>query len=316
MERTQFIELQTWQVDRMLSLTAGEEAARNRFLQLAIDTYDFLASAGAVPLWVFGLSAAGNPLCYPWNRRDGRAIEFSPALIERWENWNREYFEIRARSPRLELRDMMQEISESHNASSWPDGYERRLQVWVDAGDPSAPPPFDDRHRIVTATFFSRLRELRRLCGGWLYWNNDLRRVVFARESEWQPMCAEQEAADDKQREESKIRHERLRRRLAQIVAMARSDNIFWNALRTWELERQAKGLDDVSTIYLVSLPATKPRAVGRPLSPGEEGNLPVDSIVAEFIARVMSESDDALEIVQSLRREVRRELGLDGTLQ
>src|SRR6201990_1219563 len=122
MDRAQFIERQTSEADRKLSLTAGEEDARERFLQLAIDTYDFLASAGTVPLWAFGLSATGNPLCYPWNRRDGRAIEFPPALIERWENWNREYFEIRARSPRLELRDMMHTIGESHNASSWPAG--------------------------------------------------------------------------------------------------------------------------------------------------------------------------------------------------
>lgn len=88
MERAQFIERQTWEADRKLSLTAGEEDARERFLQLAIDTYDFLASAGAVPPWVFDPSpeSGANPLRYPSKRRDGRAIEFSPALIERWEN--------------------------------------------------------------------------------------------------------------------------------------------------------------------------------------------------------------------------------------
>lgn len=172
---------------------------------------------------------------------------------------------------------MMQEISESHNASSWPDGYEPRIQAWVDAGDPSAPPPFVDRYGVITAAFFNRLRELRQLCGGWLYWSNDLHRVVFAPESEWQRMLAAQEAADAKRQEESRARDERLRRRLAQIISTARSDNIFWNALRTWELEREDKGLDDLATVYR---PATRTQAVGRRLSPEEQAkhnNPPVD---------------------------------------
>jgi hypothetical protein len=314
MKRAQFIEQQTREADRKLSLTAGEEEARERFLRLAIDTYDFLASAGAGPAWLFDPSpeSAGNPLRYQWKRRgDSRPIEFSPALIERWENWNREYFEIRARSPRLELRDMMQEISESHNASSWPDGYEPHIQAWVDAGDSSAPPPFVDRYGIVTATFFNRLRELRQLCGGWLYWSNDLHHVVFAPESEWQRMRAAQEAADAKRREESKVPLERSRRRLAQIIAMARSDNTFWSALRTWELKREAKGLGDLATIYVSNSPATSTQAVGRRLSPEEQ-------IIWEFIARVC-EPDDVvteLDIFLNLRAEMRRELGLDGTLQ
>jgi hypothetical protein len=311
MERAQFIEQQPWEADRKLSLTAGEEDARERFLQLAIDKYDFLASAGVIPPWVFDPSpeSGGNPLSYQWKRRDGRAVEFCPALIERWENWNREYFEIRARSPRLELRDMMQKISESHNASSWPDGYEPHIQAWVDAGDPSAPPPFDDRYGIVTATFFNRLRELRQLCGGWLYWNNDRHRVVFAPEFEWQRL---QEAADAKRRrawEENKAREQRRRRRLAQIIAMARSDNTFWNALRTCELEREAKRLGDLATIYVLNSPATSTQAVGRRLSPEEQ-------IVWEFIARVR-ESDDVvteLDIFLNLRAEMRHELSLGDT--
>jgi hypothetical protein len=323
MERAQFIEQQTWEADRKFSLTAGEEDARERFLRLAIDTYDFLASAGAVPAWVFDPSPESgvNPLRYQWKQRDGRPIEFSLALIERWENWDREYFEIRARSPRLELRDMMHTISESHNASSWPDGYEPHIQAWVDAGDPSVPPPFEDRHGIITVTFFNRLRELRQLCGGWLYLNHELHRVVFAPESEWQRMQEATDAKRRRERGESRARDERVRRRLAQIIAMARSDNIFWNALCTWELERE-EGLDDLATVYVLDSPATSTQAVGRRLSPkkqAEHNNPPVDySIFAEFIARVHEPHDEVivLEIILSLRREMRRELGLDITIQ
>jgi hypothetical protein len=161
MYRAQFIELQTREADLGLSLTPGEEDAWGRFLQLAIDTYDFLVSAGTAPL--LKLVPGANPPRHQWKRRDGRTIEFPPALIERWENWNRKYVALRARNPGFELLDMMREISESNNASSWPGGYERHIQAWVDAGDPSAPPPFVDRYDIVTPAFFNRLRELRRL---------------------------------------------------------------------------------------------------------------------------------------------------------
>jgi hypothetical protein len=181
MDRAEFIERQAAEADSKLALTTGEGRARERFVQLAIETYDFLISAGADFVLVFDPwpESAGNALRgRGWGKRSaGPRIELPPALIQGWESWNREYFEVRARNPRLELRDMMQHISESDSASSWPSGYERRIQDWVDAGDPSTP-PFDDRHGCVTPDFFNRLRELRQLCGGWLYWSDDLKRVA------------------------------------------------------------------------------------------------------------------------------------------
>ena len=155
MDREQFIKQQNAAADDKLAWTSGEDDARERFLRLAMDTYDYLISTGI----------------------DG----------------NREYFEVRGRNPRLELRDAMQDISESNDASSWPAGYERRIWDWVEASEPSAPPPFDDRRGIVAPEFFHRLRELRRLCGGWLYWNHDLKDVVFAPEPEWLRVRADQE---------------------------------------------------------------------------------------------------------------------------
>jgi hypothetical protein len=326
MDRAQFIRQQTGAANEKFALTSGEEGARERFLQLAIDTYDFLISAGADFVLEFDPwpESAGNPLRHSgWGKRrtalgkqDGdRRIELSLGLIQRWESWNREYFEMRVRNPRLELRDKMQDISESHDASSWPAGYERRIQSWVDAGDPSTPPPFDDRHKIVNLEFFNRLRKLRQLCGGWLYWSADLGRIAFAPEPEWQRVRAAQELADAKWRrewEESNARSERMGRRLSEVMSIARSDNTFWQALRTWELEREAKRPSE--------LPHPKPltgpiRLVA--LSPEQQvkaDNPPVDPIFAEFIARVR-EPDDALsvrDIVLNLRGEMRRELGLD----
>ena len=216
MDRAEFIKRQTWVADLKLSLTAGEENARERFLQLAIDTYDYLISRGAGfvqmsdpspdsamnGLHNFGLARDG-PISFDTIRNSEtwcRRIELSRELIERWKSWNREYVDIRARNPRLELRDMMQDISESDSASSWPHGYERHIQAWVDAGDASAPPPFDASPDILRPEFFDRLRELRQVCGGWLYWNDNLNRVVFASEPEWQQVRAAQEAAAARQR--------------------------------------------------------------------------------------------------------------------
>lgn len=322
MDREKFVEFQTSVIDRKFALTSGEENSRERFRQLAIDTYDFLISMGASFVQAFDPwpESGGNALRIPWwgKRDDGSRIELAAGLMGRWKTWNDEYFEIRARNPRLELRDMMQHISESHTASSWPDGYERRIQDWVDAGNPSAPPPFDDRYGIITPEFFNRLRTLRQLCGGWLYWDGKLNCIVFAPEAEWQSVRAAQEAAEVKgqaTRHASLAQWQRSVIRLQQVMLIARSDTDFWEALKAWELEREAKRPSE--------LPSTRPLAGAislRRMSPDERivsENPPIDSIFSAFIARVR-EPDDVLtvrDIVLNLRGEMRREIGLDNTL-
>ena len=321
MDREKFVAWQTRVVDHKFALTTGEDDARERFFRLAIDTYDFLASMGADVVQPFDfapwttenvLRGAG------WWRRDHPRIELSPTLKERWENCTPEYFEVYARNPRFELHEVLHAISESHDASSWPAGYERRISDWVDAGDPAAPPPFDDRDEIVTPEFFDRLRELRRLCGGWLYWNDANNEMVFAAESEWQQVRTQQEAADAERRRAWKGAqelHERLAKRLPEVIAAARADSRFWEALRSWELRREAGRPSKIAPDPLggpIRIAAerliAKERAVPK--------NVPLDPIFAEFIARVC-EPDDVLTIqliVLNLRAEVRRELNLDDT--
>jgi hypothetical protein len=322
MDREKFVELQASVIDQKFALTSGEETSRERFCQLAIDTYDFLMSMGATFVHAFDPwpESGGNALRIPWwgKRNDSARIELAPDLMGRWKSWNDEYFEVLGRNPRLELRNMMQQISESHRASSWPDGYERRIQDWVDTGDPSAPPPFDDRYGIITPEFFSRLCTLRRLCSGWLYWDNNLNRIVFASETEWQPVRAKQELAEAKAhsaRQESHAKWQRYAIRLQDVMLMARSDTVFWQALRVWELEREGSRPSE--------LPSARPLAgpiVLRSMSLEERTKLenpPVDPIFAAFIARVR-EPDDVLtarDIVLNLRGEMRREIGLDNTL-
>jgi hypothetical protein len=240
------------------------------------------------------------------------------SLLRRWKDWNEEYHEIAARNPRLALRDAMQNISESHDASSWPDGYEHRIQAWIDAGDPAAKPPFDDRRSIVTPAFYQKLCELRRRCGGWLYWNDTLRRVVFAPEPDWQQVRMVQEAAAAERRkfwEHVRARSEHMAMRLTAVMTIAREDSAFWNSLKNWELAREAKRPAVLpkpesltGPVRLVQVP---------PERRNQTDNPPVDAIFAEFIGRV-GVPDDVLttgKIVLNLRAAVRDELGLDGLL-
>jgi hypothetical protein len=53
MDREKFVELQTSIADRKFALTSGEEGSRERFLQLAIETYEFLISMGAASVQCF-----------------------------------------------------------------------------------------------------------------------------------------------------------------------------------------------------------------------------------------------------------------------
>jgi len=89
---------------------------------------------------------------------------------------------------------MLEEISQSDSAASWPAEYEWRMQAWGNAGDPGVAQPFVDRYDIVTLEFFERSRLMRWRYGGWLYWTDELGPVVFAPEPEWQRVRAEHEA--------------------------------------------------------------------------------------------------------------------------
>jgi hypothetical protein len=317
MDREKFVELQTSIADRKFALTSGEQSSRERFRQLAIETYDFLISNGAtsVPRFDPWPEAAGNPI------RNPPRIELTSELTRRWESWNTEYYEIRARNPQLELRDMIQNISESDVASSWPSSdQERRIQEWVDAGDPTARPPFTDRYDIVTLEFFERLRTLRQLCDGWLYWNSDVNGVVFASESKWQSVCSAREAAEAKvleARTELDARLHRRAMRLQEVLSIARSDAVFWEELRSWELRREAKRPEE-SSLPIVRQPIGVVRLQGMSSErQAIHANPPVDPIFAVFIARVRK-SDDLLtvrDIVLNLRAELRRDIGLDNTI-
>ena len=312
MNRERFVERQARLIDETFALTAGEEAPRAHFEQLTLDTYDFMASAGLIALPFSAMPGHAGNFLTGYAERDLQRrwpnVVVPAGLAERWEDWNREAHRLLERNPRLELRQKLQDISESHMAASWPAGYEHLIQAWVDADDPIAAPPFEDGRGVATPAFFNRLRELRRLCGGWLYWDEHTKRVVFAPEAEWHRICAVRRAAEAKRRTEleaSKTRLKLREQRLRDIIASARADANFWQALRAWERAYETKG-------PAVSQPALVVARLGSPKRP----DIPdPDPIFADFVARVSLPDDvlTAANIVTNLRGEMRRELGLKG---
>jgi len=94
-----------------------------------------------------------------------------------------------AADPARELRERMGEVFDSHLFNSWEIGLERLLYDWL-ARSTRDPMPFLDHRRIVTEEYYRRLCELRGLAGGWFYWRNDIRQVVFVPLAEWKAISA------------------------------------------------------------------------------------------------------------------------------
>jgi hypothetical protein len=198
-DRQKFLEAQISPADETFEWTSGEQDAREQFMRLAMDTHDFLIGSEFAHVQIFYLSpdAGGKPFTrnYPLRRiywSAGPGIALSGSQIDRWENWKRDYREIRARDPRLDLRDMISHISyQTLYPEAWPVGLERRIQTWIDAGDPFTPLA-DLGQNFVTPEFFARLHKLRRRCDGWMYWDSDRNQLVFASEPEWRQVLSEQ----------------------------------------------------------------------------------------------------------------------------
>jgi hypothetical protein len=122
-----------------------------------------------------------------WNDgvRLGRCKALPPELERRWREWADRYFEIRRRSPQLEMRDLIQGITERQEGLSWPfHATEDILEEWIVAADFDAPIECEFYFaEYVTRPVFDRLRELRFLTGGWIY--DDGRKLRFAGGAEW-----------------------------------------------------------------------------------------------------------------------------------
>lgn len=125
--------------------------------------------------------SALNPLCWG-SRPEWHAL---PVNVQtQWKSWPTAFARLLARNPRFELADIMSEISETHYHSSWPAGWEDLIEDWV-VGENLAPPPFDNRRNSDLAALRKRLQHLRGTVGGWVWWSDGLKRVVFGDTVGW-----------------------------------------------------------------------------------------------------------------------------------
>ena len=166
--RAKFARSQKATIAEGLAFAVGEEEAARRFLDLAMETYDALAAAGYPPTWAFDFHSGshGKP---PIPSKQIALLP--PDVIRKWETWSGEYRAMMARQPRQALHEALCLISHSHDAASWPDGYEWKILNWVESGK-QRPLPFDDRIDIATAEFYEELRDLRQRSQGWFYSDN------------------------------------------------------------------------------------------------------------------------------------------------
>ena len=125
--------------------------------------------------------SAFNPV--KWQQRaEWQALRAD--LQAAWQDWPAAYAKLLALNPRLEVADLLSEISETHISSSWPSGWEDGIEDWVLTGSPASP-PFDVRNDTDIARIHARLRDLQTPLGGWIWWSETEKRVVYGDRAAW-----------------------------------------------------------------------------------------------------------------------------------
>lgn len=161
--RAKFMRSQAATIAEGLKFAPGEEEAASRFLELAMDIYDALVIGGEPPQYAFEFHYGASPKPPVLARQ---LSLLSPPLLGKWDEWHVEYRAVMARQPRQALHEALRMISYSHDAASWPDGYEWKILNWIESGE-LTPLPFDDRIGIATPKFYDELRGLRQRSRGW-----------------------------------------------------------------------------------------------------------------------------------------------------
>jgi hypothetical protein len=165
-DRDRFVDRQTKINDELARLTPADGELAASFAKLARETYDILVAKGAHLLGFSGFVAwpeSAGFFLRPWNNPD-RA---PPSILERWREWETGYPALEARNPPLQLRNLMQTMSEALDALSWPQDNEWRIESWVAEGD------FDRAPYILDTDIYARLRVLHARLKGWLYQDSD-----------------------------------------------------------------------------------------------------------------------------------------------
>lgn len=97
-----------------------------------------------------------------------------PDLAAEWRAYHDRWERFLDLNPRARIAYMLGDCSESHNASSFPSGWEHVVQKWAMVGFPD-PAPFYANSQIRSAAWKSQLLDAMRRAGpGWVYQNGDV----------------------------------------------------------------------------------------------------------------------------------------------
>lgn len=165
-------------IEEFVGLTPGEAQAHGEFERLVIDTI-----AEFVALKLPKTIVTYSPMSSFFTLRDivQGAAPVTPECEARWRGWQEAYPKLLARNPRLELRGLLQDISEARDACSWPYEEEWDIERWVAQGDPDADPY---RGEISSETY-EHLKRIHAAIGGWLFYDDLREMIVFAETEEF-----------------------------------------------------------------------------------------------------------------------------------
>lgn len=156
---------------------------RERRMWSALITYD----DGTPALWedlVRRTATVVSPEVVFWPYWSANSV-FNPAsvpefyglptgLAEEWQVYARRWEAFLDLNPRCRIAEMMTEISEANDASSWPYGWEDKIRDWVRSGFPEpALVPWDER--IKTPGWRAKIADAATRAGdGWVYYESDV----------------------------------------------------------------------------------------------------------------------------------------------
>jgi hypothetical protein len=184
-DRGRFIARQTEINDEFARLTPGEDELIAFFSRLAMETHDILVAQGVRA--IFGFSTWPESAGF-FLRPGNRFYEVPLSILEQWQQWERGYPEVEARNPRLELRNLMQTMSEMMGGMSWPQYSEWEIERWVAGGDVDANPYYRDYQ------IYARLQVLHSRLDGWVY-QDDEGYIHFAELEEFKAIGHRQDEA-------------------------------------------------------------------------------------------------------------------------
>ncbi len=217
-------------VAEFIGLTPGDDDAHSTLNHLADTTESEMNKIG---LGRFAFLV--TPYSADVVARDLEALQpkLSQEVITGWHRFAAVYPTLVKRHPRLELRDLMQDISERRESMSWPAIQEWAIERWVAEGAPEEKAPY-----VVDTDIRARLLELYPKLGGWLYHDHSQLMVVFAETDEFLQVRVRLDAERERRILKERLRIEEAKQ---QRSAAIQAEPRMWRVTSIHALPRDRK---------------------------------------------------------------------------